>query len=133
MVNTNWGGVVEDNSFGTHEFMELCRQIGCEAYINANVGSGTVQEIAEWVEYLNSDTDSTISMQRRANGHDAPLHVKFWGVGNEQPGAAAATCAPNITPTSTAAIRPTAAITARTGSTASPAARAWTTGTGPKC
>ena len=51
MVNTNWGGVVEDNSFGTHEFMELCEQIGCEPYINANVGSGTVREMAEWVEY----------------------------------------------------------------------------------
>ena len=93
MVNTNWGGVVEDNSFGTHEFMELCRQIGCEAYINANVGSGTVQEMAEWVEYLNSDTDSTIAMQRRANGHDAPFHVKFWGVGNESWG-----CGGNMRP-----------------------------------
>lgn len=93
MVNTNWGGVVEDNSFGTHEFMELCRQIGCEAYINANVGSGTVQEMAEWVEYLNSDTDSTIAMQRRANGHDAPFHVRYWGVGNESWG-----CGGNMRP-----------------------------------
>ena len=52
MVNTNWGYVVEDNSFGTHEFLELCRQLGCEPYINANVGSGTVREMAEWVEYV---------------------------------------------------------------------------------
>ena len=83
MVNTNWGGVVEDNSFGTHEFLELCRQIGCEPYINANVGSGTVQEMAEWVEYLNSDGDSTIAQRRWANGRREPFGVRFWGVGNE--------------------------------------------------
>ncbi len=52
MVNTNWGGVVEDNSFGTHEFMELCRQLGCKKYINGNLGSGTVQEMSEWIEYM---------------------------------------------------------------------------------
>ena len=52
MINTHWGGVVEDNSFGTHEFFELCEQIGCEPYITANVGSGSVQEMSEWVEYL---------------------------------------------------------------------------------
>ena len=51
MVNTHWGGVVEDNSFGTHEFMELCRQLECEPYINGNVGSGTVQEMSESVSY----------------------------------------------------------------------------------
>lgn len=52
MINTHWGGVVEDNSFGTHEFMELCRQLGCKTYINGNMGSGTVQEMSEWVEYM---------------------------------------------------------------------------------
>ncbi len=83
MVNTNWGGVVEDNSFGTHEFMEFCRQVGCEPYINGNVGSGTVREMAEWVEYLNSAGDSTVAQQRWANGHKEPFGVKFWGVGNE--------------------------------------------------
>ena len=83
MVNSNWGGVVEDNSFGTHEFMELCRQLGCEPYINANVGSGAVREMAEWVEYLNCDGDSTIARQRWANGSKEPFHVKYWGVGNE--------------------------------------------------
>ena len=55
MINTHWGGVVEDNSFGTHEFFELCRQIGCEPYVNGNVGSGTVQEMNEWVEYMTFD------------------------------------------------------------------------------
>ena len=53
LINTTWGGVREDNSFGTHEFMELCRQLGCEAYINGNVGTGTVQEMCDWVGYCN--------------------------------------------------------------------------------
>ena len=83
MVNTNWGGVVEDNSFGTHEFMELCRQIGCEPYITGNVGSGTVREMAEWVEYLNNAGMSTVAMRRAANGHPDPFHVRYFGVGNE--------------------------------------------------
>ena len=55
MVNTNWGGVSEDNSFGTHEFLELCSLLNCEPYIAGNVGSGTVEEMAKWVEYLISD------------------------------------------------------------------------------
>lgn len=83
MVNTNWGGVVEDNSFGTHEFMELCHQVGCEPYVNANLGSGTVREMAEWVEYFNSDGDSTTVQERWANGHHDPFNVRFWGIGNE--------------------------------------------------
>ena len=52
MINTHWGGVVEDNSFGTHEFFELCRQLGCKTYVNGNLGSGTVREMSEWVEYI---------------------------------------------------------------------------------
>ena len=83
MVNTNWGGVTEDNSFGTHEFLELCRQVGCEPYITGNVGSGTAQEMSEWVEYLNSDGDSTVVRERRANGRQDSWGVRFWGVGNE--------------------------------------------------
>ena len=83
MVNTNWGGVTEDNSFGTHEFMELCRQVGCEPYITGNVGSGTMQEMSEWVEYLNSDGDSSVVRERRANGRQDSWGVRFWGVGNE--------------------------------------------------
>ena len=93
MVNTNWGHVVEDNSFGTHEFLELCRQLGCEPYINANVGSGTVREMAEWVEYLNSEGDSTVVRQRWANGRQEPWGVKYWGVGNESWG-----CGGNMRP-----------------------------------
>ncbi len=83
MVNTHWGGVVEDNSFGTHEFLTLCRLLGCEPYINANVGSGSVREMAEWVEYLNSDGDSSIARERWANGQKEAFGVKYFGVGNE--------------------------------------------------
>ena len=83
MVNTHWGYVVEDNSFGTHEFMELCSQLGCEPYVNGNVGSGTVREMSEWVEYLNSDGDSSVVRRRWENGRKDPWGVKYWGVGNE--------------------------------------------------
>ncbi len=93
MVNTNWGGVVEDNSFGTHEFLELCRQIGCEPYINGNVGSGTVREMAEWIEYLNSDGDSTVVRRRRDNGRQDAWNVRFFCVGNESWG-----CGGNMRP-----------------------------------
>ena len=83
MYNSNWGGVVEDNSFGTHEFFELCRQLGCEAYVNGNVGSGTVQEMQEWVEYITSPAVSPMADLRRANGQEAPWRMKYFGVGNE--------------------------------------------------
>lgn len=83
MVNTNWGGTVEDNSFGTHEFMELCEQIGCEPYIAVNMGSGTVQEAAEWVEYMTAESGSTFAELRAANGHAEPWKVKYLGIGNE--------------------------------------------------
>jgi alpha-L-arabinofuranosidase len=93
MVNTNWGGVSEDNSFGTHEFLELCQLINCEAYIAGNVGSGTVEEMAKWVEYMNSDAKSTMTELRKQNGRAEPWRVKFWGVGNESWG-----CGGNMTP-----------------------------------
>lgn len=82
-VNTSWGGVVEDNSFGTHEFMDLCEQIGAEPVICGNVGSGTVREMADWVEYLTSDAQSPMTDLRKKNGREKPWKVKFWGVGNE--------------------------------------------------
>lgn len=93
MVNTNWGGVSEDNSFGTHEFLELCTLINCEPYIAGNVGSGTVEEMAKWVEYLNSEASSTMTNLRAQNGRKEPWRVKFWGVGNESWG-----CGGNMTP-----------------------------------
>lgn len=83
IVNTNWGGVTEDNSFGTHEFMELCRQLGCEAYVSGNVGSGTVQEFSDWVEYCNMGGISPMADLRRQNGQEQPWNVKYWGIGNE--------------------------------------------------
>ncbi len=83
MINTNWGGVTEDNSFGTHEFMNLCQQLDCEAFISGNLGSGTVQEMSQWVEYLNSDNESPMTELRKKNGRDNSWGVKFWGVGNE--------------------------------------------------
>ena len=83
MVNSNWGGVTEDNSFGTHEFMDFCEQLGCEPVICGNIGSGTVKEMSEWVQYLNSDGDNPMTQLRRKNGREKPWNVKFWGVGNE--------------------------------------------------
>jgi alpha-N-arabinofuranosidase len=83
MINTHWGGVIEDNSFGTHEFLELCAQLGCEPYICGNVGSGTVQELSQWVEYCNFDGVSPMTDLRRKNGRAEPWNVRFWGIGNE--------------------------------------------------
>ncbi|NDW18053.1 alpha-N-arabinofuranosidase [Dysgonomonas sp. 216] len=83
MVNNNWGGVVEDNSFGTHEFLNLCEILGCEPYISGNVGSGTVEELAKWVEYMTSDGDSPMANLRRKNGREKPWKVKYLGIGNE--------------------------------------------------
>jgi len=83
MVNTNWGGVVEDNSFGTHEFMDLSEQLGAEPVICGNIGSGTVKEMSDWVQYLTSDGDNPMTQLRKKNGREKPWKVKFWGVGNE--------------------------------------------------
>jgi alpha-N-arabinofuranosidase len=83
MINTHWGNVEENNHFGTHEFMALCELLGADPYVNGNVGSGTVQEMSEWVEYLTRDGDSPMVRLRKANGRDEPWKVPFWGVGNE--------------------------------------------------
>jgi alpha-L-arabinofuranosidase len=83
MVNTHWGNVEENNHFGTHEFMALCELLGAAPYVNGNVGSGTVQEMSEWVEYLTRDGDSPMVRLRKANGRDEPWRVPFWGIGNE--------------------------------------------------
>jgi alpha-N-arabinofuranosidase len=82
-VNANWGGILEPNSFGTDEFMDFVRQIGSEAYINVNVGTGTAQEAAEWLEYMTTAQPSTLGKQRDANGHKEPYRVKYLGIGNE--------------------------------------------------
>src|SRR5688572_19324846 len=83
MVNVWWGGVTEDNSFGTHDFLNMCELIGASPYLAANVGSGTVQEFTEWVQYVNFDGVSPMSDLRKQNGKEKPWNVSFWGVGNE--------------------------------------------------
>jgi len=92
-VNIHWGNYVEDNSFGTHEFIGLCRLIGAEPYLAGNVGSGTPQELRDWVEYCNYPSGSSLSEERAANGSADPFHVRYWGVGNENWG-----CGGRMTP-----------------------------------
>ena len=82
LVNNNWGGTVEDNSFGTHEFLNLCELLGSEPYICGNVGSGTVAELAKWVEYMTAENGSMAELRAR-NGRKDPWKVKYLGVGNE--------------------------------------------------
>ncbi len=93
MVNTHWGGVVENNHFGTHEFMLLCELLGAEPYICGNVGSGTVQEMSEWVEYMTFNGESPMANWRAENGREEPWKLKYFGVGNENWG-----CGGNMRP-----------------------------------
>jgi alpha-N-arabinofuranosidase len=82
-LNPNWGGVIEPNTFGTHEFMDFIDQIGSEAYLSVNVGSGTPQEAAEWLEYLTTNQATDLAKERAANGHPAPYKIAYLGIGNE--------------------------------------------------
>ena len=91
-LNPNWGGVTEQNTFGTHEFMDLLDQIGAAAYISINVGSGTPREAAEWLEYLTAAQPTTLAKERAANGHREPYWVGYLGIGNESWG-----CGGNMT------------------------------------
>lgn len=93
MINTHWGGVVEDNSFGTHEFLDFCKLLETEPYICGNVGSGSVEEMSDWVEYINFEGKSPMADLRRENGKEDTWGVKYWGVGNESWG-----CGGNMTP-----------------------------------
>ena len=93
MKNNNWGGTIEDNSFGTHEFLNLCEMLGCEPYISGNVGSGTVEELAKWVEYMTSEEGTPMAKLRKQNGREKPWKVKYLGVGNESWG-----CGGNMRP-----------------------------------
>jgi alpha-N-arabinofuranosidase len=93
MVNTHWGKVTENNQFGTHEFLDLCGQLGCEPYICGNVGSGTVREMQEWIEYITFAGHSLMAELRRQNGRDEPWNLKFFGMGNENWG-----CGGNMRP-----------------------------------
>ena len=94
MINTHWGMVSEDNSFGTHEFLRLCEMLDCEPVIAGNMGSGTVQELSDWVEYVNADIESDMTRLRKENGREESWYVKYWGVGNESWG-----CGGNMNPT----------------------------------
>jgi len=91
-INTHWGGVIENNQFGTHEFFDLCQQLNCEPYISGNVGSGTVKEMSEWIEYITFNGESTTSALRKGNGRSDPWKIKYWGIGNENWG-----CGGNMT------------------------------------
>jgi alpha-N-arabinofuranosidase len=91
-VNIHWGMYTEDNSFGTHQFIELCRLIGAEPYLAGNVGTGSPQELRDWMEYCNYPKGSSLADERAANGSPEPFNVKYWGVGNENWG-----CGGNMT------------------------------------
>ena len=93
IVNQWWGGTTEDNSFGTHNFLNLCEELGAEPYLAANIGSGTVKEFADWIQYVNHDGTSPMADLRKENGREKPWGVKYWGVGNEMWG-----CGGNMTP-----------------------------------
>jgi alpha-N-arabinofuranosidase len=92
-LNPNWGGVIEPNTFGTQEFMDFLGQIGSEAYVSINVGSGTPREAAEWLEYMTAAQPTTLAKERAANGHPAPYKVSYLGIGNES-----WDCGGNMTP-----------------------------------
>ncbi|MCC9165787.1 alpha-N-arabinofuranosidase [Pontibacter harenae] len=93
IVNSWWGGVTENNSFGTHDFLNMCELLGAEPYLAGNMATGLVQELSDWVQYVNFAGDSPMSKLRRENGRDKPWNVKFWGIGNEAWG-----CGGNMAP-----------------------------------
>ena len=88
-----WGDAAETNEFGTHEFLDLCEILECDPYFGGNVGSGTVKEMRDWVEYITANQDSTLSNERRANGREEAWPMPFWGIGNENWG-----CGGHMTP-----------------------------------
>lgn len=92
-INIHWGGVIETNAVGTHEFLHFCRLINTQPYFCGNVGSGSPRELRDWVEYCNFAGDSTWARMRRANGQDEPFGVEWWAVGNENWG-----CGGNFSP-----------------------------------
>ena len=104
--NASWGGGVDTNAFGTHEFLQFYASCSEPTpYINGDVSSGTAQETMDWIEYMTSDSDSTLANLRRQNGREKPWKIPYFAVGNESRDAAAR-CAPSTTPTSTAVTRP---------------------------
>jgi len=92
-INIHWGNVVESNHVGTHEFLDFCDMVGAKPYFCGNLGSGTVREMRDWVEYCNYPGDSSLALERGSNGSPEPFGVEFWGVGNENWG-----CGGNFSP-----------------------------------
>ena len=92
-LNPNWGGVIEPDTFGTHEFMDFIDQIGADAYVSVNVGSGTPHEAADWLEYMTAAQQTTLAKERAANGHPGPYKIARLGLGNES-----WDCGGNMTP-----------------------------------
>jgi alpha-N-arabinofuranosidase len=73
----------EPNTFGTHEFIQYCRLLEAEPYLCVNMGSGTLEEAASWVEYCNRPEGTYYADLRRRNGAAEPFNVRYWGLGNE--------------------------------------------------
>ena len=92
-VNIHWGNVIESNEVGTHEFIRFCQLVGAEPYFAGNLGSGTVREMRDWVEYCNYPGESSLSLERAKNGAPEPFGIRYWGVGNENWG-----CGGNFSP-----------------------------------
>ena len=92
-INSHWGGVIEDNSFGTHEFMNYTELLGADAYVAGNMGSLPPRSMAQWFEYLTSDSQSALANERRRNGRALPWRVRYFGIGNESWG-----CGGNMRP-----------------------------------
>ncbi|HEY5347888.1 MAG TPA: alpha-L-arabinofuranosidase C-terminal domain-containing protein [Rhizomicrobium sp.] len=92
-VNVTWGGVEEKNEVGTYEYMDLIQQLGAKSYITGNVGTGGPAENKDWLEYMTSDTHSTLANERRRNGRSAPWKIDYFAYGNEPWG-----CGGNMTP-----------------------------------
>jgi alpha-N-arabinofuranosidase len=82
-LNTNWGGVPDNNEFGTHEFLDFVELIGADAYINGNLGTGSPREMAEWLQYMTSDKPTALTAERTRNGHPQPWKIAYFAVGNE--------------------------------------------------
>jgi len=82
-INVHWGGVTDDNSFGTHEFMNFAELVGADPYVSVNVGSLTPYDASQWVEYMTSDENASLANERRKNGRAKPWQLKYLGIGNE--------------------------------------------------
>jgi len=91
--NVFWGGTMEDNSFGTDEFFTLCERLGCKTYLSVNVGSGTVKDMNDWLEYITGTEDCPNVNLRKQNGREKPYRIDYMGIGNESWG-----CGGNMTP-----------------------------------